>query len=322
MSTTHFIAFWNLENLFEAENSPNRSGKLHRTLGKSIRGWTEARLARKVAQLAAVIGRMNGGRGPDLLGVCEVENRAVLERLVTALGPLGRNYAIAHADTRDQRGIDVAFLHDPAHFTAEAQFSHWVMRRTATRDLFQVNFRTAAGKPLVVVGNHWPSRLPEEGLTASYRAIAGETLAYFHERILQELGKGTPVLAMGDFNDEPFNASLVRHALCKRTSTKVSYARSPVWLNLMWPLLGQGQGSFYYDNSPFVFDQFLAGKALLPRTARLRIRPDSVEIFRDPAMTATGRYPQPIRFGGLGKPVNPDGFSDHFPITVMLDEKD
>ena len=31
------------------------------------------------SQLATVIGAMNAGRGPDLLGVCEVENRFVID---------------------------------------------------------------------------------------------------------------------------------------------------------------------------------------------------------------------------------------------------
>lgn len=321
MATTHNLAFWNLENLFDTEDSPNRTDKLKRTLGKAIRGWSEARLNRKINQLTTVIRQMNEGRGPDLLGVCEVENKPVLERLVAALAPLGRSYGIAHADTQDQRGIDVAFIYDTTRFTLEAQFSHWVMRRTATRDLFQVNFRSAAGNLLVVVGNHWPSRLPEELLTASYRAIAGETLAYFHKRILEEHGKKTPVLAMGDFNDEPFNPSLVQHALCKRTDTKVRNARSAVFWNLMWPLLGRGLGSFYYNNTPFLFDQFLANKNLLTRSSVFRVRPDTASVFRSPNMTTTGDYPQPIRFGGLGKRVNRNGFSDHFPVTLAVEEK-
>lgn len=319
MSTTHFLAFWNLENLFDTEDA-DRSDKLRRVLGKALRGWNEKRLSRKIDNLARVIRAMNDGRGPDLLGVCEVENRRVLERLARASESAGRRYQIAHADTRDRRGIDVAFLYDPVRFTAEDSFQHWVMRRTATRDLFQVNFRTAAGRQLVVIGNHWPSRLPAAEATAAYRAIAGETLAYFHQRILEVLGKRTPVLAMGDFNDEPFDISLVRHALAERSPTKVSNARSPVFLNLMWPRMGQAEGSFYYGNRPFVFDQFLANKNLMTRRAPLRALPDSVSIHRDPAMVASGEYPRPVRYGGLGKPVNPAGCSDHFPVTLLLEE--
>lgn len=72
---------------------------------------------------------------------------------------------------------------------------------------------TQHNRLFVVVGNHWPARSGGNLESAAYRAIAGETLAYFHERILEVKGVETPVLAMGDFNDEPFDRSLVEYAL-------------------------------------------------------------------------------------------------------------
>lgn len=153
-----------------------------------------------------------------------------------------RSYEVAHADTRDQRGIDVAFLFDPALFSAppDQRFQHVVMRRTATREIFQVNFRTHRGNTLAVFGNHWPSRSGGQLESAPYRAIAGETLAYFHQRVWEAHGKHTPVLVMGDFNDEPFDASLVNNALSIRQADDVTRDKNPVLWNLMWHLLGDG----------------------------------------------------------------------------------
>lgn len=84
MPSTYYVAWWNLENLFDEENSPRRTDKLQRAIGADLAGWTAARRDRKVAQLASVIAQMNGGAGPDLLGICEVENRFVVELLVDA----------------------------------------------------------------------------------------------------------------------------------------------------------------------------------------------------------------------------------------------
>jgi hypothetical protein len=66
-----------------------------------------------------------------------------------------------------------------------------IQKRTATREIFQVNFRTTAGRPLVVIGNHWPARLPGQYDTEPFRIVAAETLAYFVERILEVLGPAT-----------------------------------------------------------------------------------------------------------------------------------
>ncbi|MGY1727831.1 hypothetical protein ACI79J_12755 [Geodermatophilus sp. SYSU D01062] len=137
-----------------------RSDKVRRALGEGIVGWTPRLRDRKVGQLASVIAQMNTGRAPDLLGVCEVEDRFVLDLLVAAVERLlpARSYRVVHADTRDARGIDVAFLYDPRLFAVPdgETFFHVVMRRTATRDILQVNFRTRAGRTWTVFATTGP----------------------------------------------------------------------------------------------------------------------------------------------------------------------
>ena len=114
----YHVAWWNLENLFDEENAValgRRTDKVFRAIEGDIAGWTPQVRDRKIDQLATVIAAMNTGQGPDLLGVCEVENRFVVERLVEAVNavlPSPRSYAVVHADTDDARGIDVAFIYD------------------------------------------------------------------------------------------------------------------------------------------------------------------------------------------------------------------
>ena len=325
MPSNYYVAFWNLENLFDVQNSPRRGEKLERAIGKDLVAWDQARLDRKIAQLASVINRMNNGAGPDLLGVCEVENDFVMEQLVAALTVPGRSYKIEHADTEDRRGIDVGFIYDETLFRPEATFNHFVLRRTATRDILQVNFRTHRNRLFVAVANHWPSRSGGELKSAGYRQIAGETLAYFHQRILQVHGDDTPVLAMGDFNDEPFNRSLTDYALAIESRTKVINSQIARFLNLMWLNKGKALGTFYFDNYPNMLDQFLANKQMLTQNAPIRVDVASAEIITFPDMVNTGDYPKPINYGGIGstekkRRVNPDGFSDHFPIAVRVTE--
>ncbi|MDD7969308.1 endonuclease/exonuclease/phosphatase family protein [Actinomycetospora lemnae] len=325
MATSYYVAWWNLENLFDEENAPpeRRPDKVKRAIGEDIRGWTPAVRDRKVAQLASVIAQMNHAQGPDLLGVCEVENRFVLDLLVDAVHQLlpDRSYAVVHADTQDARGIDVAFLHETTLLTPGEVFFHVVMRRNATRDIVQVDFTTAAGTKLVAFGNHWPSRSGGQYESAGYRHIAGETLAYFHQRALEVLGPDTPAIAMGDFNDEPFDTSLSIHALATRQHQKVVDADNPYFWNLMWPLAGAPDGSFYYQGVPNQLDQFLVNKNMIGTAARISVQPGSVEILRYPD-TFEGKYRKPRMFGGMGKKVDQHGYSDHFPIGLTLTEAD
>ena len=90
-------------------------------------------------------------------------------------------------------------------------------------------------------GNHWPSRSGGQAESAGYRHIAGETLAYFHQRVLEVHNRTTPVLTMGDFNDEPFDTSLVVHALSTRQQRKVVNATTvPRLWNLMLRVVSTG----------------------------------------------------------------------------------
>jgi len=327
----YFVAWWNVENLFSPEDYPDRSDKLKRTLGNELKGWTEDVLNKKLAQLASIIKKMNDGHGPDLLGVCEVENRAVLDLLVAALGGLDRQYKVIHADTKDARGIDVAFLYDSSRFRTKASeiFSHFILRRNATRDLVQVSFYTKPkGNRLVCIGNHWPSRSGGELESEPYRIGAAETLSYWHERILevfQEDEVEPSILVMGDFNDEPFNRSLVEYALAERVERRVVSKKSqnPYLLNLMWPLMGKGVGTHYYEGVPNMLDQLLVNRAMLRSEGVLRVRPESVEILSFPEMLVSSgaNKGSPRRFSRPSESsFDETGFSDHLPIAVRVVE--
>lgn len=319
----HFIVWWNLENLFDVENSPHRPDWLASELRSELRGWTEGVLQRKIGNLTRVIKQMNSGQGPDFIGVCEVENINVLQRLVNGLDDLGRNYKIIHHDCSDGRGIDVAFIFDADKYRYDCIFFHYeVLKRSATRDIIQANLTTSKGTEIMFIGNHWPARSAGEHESAPYRMMAGETLSYWMKRIQEIKGRDAPIFVMGDFNDEPHSRSLMQYALSRMNRNRVVYGRNPYLYNLMWPLLGSRQTSYVYNSESLMLDQFLVSKGIAKKTGRFAIEDSPVKIETYPGMTKE-RYSQPIRFGrpSSTSTYNPDGFSDHLPISVELVEK-
>jgi len=321
----YFFAWWNLENLFDVEHSAERPEWLQKKLKKELKGWDSVVLHTKIQQLASVINQMNDTKGSDLLGVCEVENKVVVEKLLAALNIPGRDYAVVHADTNDARGIDVAFIYDSVLFETPATneiFNHVVLKRNATRDIVQVNFQTKSAQKntLVVLGNHWPSKLGGELASEPYRMMAAETLSYWMERIYENLGNDVPILVMGDFNDEPFSRAMIKYALGIKDSAKVKSKRSknPYLLNLMWALQHDASGSYFY-NGWSMLDQVLVNRPLLRNEGNFKLIPDSCQIFQSNAMLKSGK---PRRFSrpSAGKKYDPAGFSDHLPVYVRLKE--
>ncbi|WP_333821604.1 endonuclease/exonuclease/phosphatase family protein [Pinisolibacter sp.] len=339
--STYFIAFWNLENLFAPENYPEREPWIAKEVAGDLKGWSPDLFARKIGQLRHIITRMNGGAGPDLLGVCEVENRYCLDALSAALNAAlpERRYDVVHFDsTKDHRGIDTAFLFDRDRLDVDPDkvFSHWVMRRTGTRDITQATFTTKAGNDFVALCNHWPSRSGgAANESAGFRMTAGETLGYWHERIREERGEDIPVIAMGDFNDDPHDPSLTIHARATRERDDVENATSARFYNLTWNILRQAvidlsgkartlYGSLYFKGDGNSFDQLLVSRAFLLGRSSLRVLEATTRIEAFPEMVAKSKNEGPVRFGlPKGDPaeyVDLDGFSDHFPVSVTIEE--
>ncbi|MFT4680627.1 MAG: putative extracellular nuclease [Flavobacteriales bacterium] len=317
---TYFIAWWNVENLFDTSSSTQRPDWLKSKLRSELKGWTATVLDKKVKNLCSVIEAMNDGEGPDLLGVCEVENEPVLQRLVNSINLPGRDYAIAHHDTSDQRGIDVAFIYDRNSFTTDGLiFNQVIIKRNSTRDLVQINLKTVGGNDLVVIGNHWPSRLGGKSFSEPYRCLAGETLSYWIKRIQEVKGKKVPILVMGDFNDEPHDRSLSDYALATNSRTRVIYARNPMLYNLCWAEWGINSATYSYGGEHLMIDQMLVSKGLCYKQGNLRTSSEDLKVFRMDGMTA-GRYDQPVRFGRPSSSLNTEGFSDHLPLTLRITE--
>ena len=114
-------------------------------------GWSPQLRDRKIKQLASVIGAIDKGWA-RICSVCVVENRFVVDRLVEKVNATlasRRSCAVVHVDTDDARGVDVAFIYDDTLLQVplppeDSAFFHVVIRRHATREILQVNFKTRA----------------------------------------------------------------------------------------------------------------------------------------------------------------------------------
>lgn len=343
----HLVAFWNVENLFGPEDHPHRIDWVRAQVAADLAGWTAELYHRKLAQLARIIGQMRGGAGPDILGLCEVEDAHVLRDLVGALSTVlpDRDYRVVHASNDlSSRGIDTAFLYDGARFSVDPclVFNHFVMRRTGTRDILQATFRRHdSDRELVVLANHWPSRLGRGGPAASagFRATAAETLAYWHERIREAAPRRqrTPILALGDLNDDPWDPSVTVNACATRERGDVERGTSARFYNLTWEYLttraisrsGRArviEGSLYFEDNGNLFDQILANRPLLDRPANsgFKVVDGTAGLILFPEMVSDKPTEGPIRFGlpegNAASKVNRDGYSDHFPVGVTLRE--
>jgi endonuclease/exonuclease/phosphatase family metal-dependent hydrolase len=304
------VACWNVENLFDTVDDPAVEGDEEFT-PDGPKKWDEARLRRKLGNLAGVIRKMNGGKGPDVLGLCEVENRAAVEMLVRELAVLGRKYQVVHRDSPSERGIDTAIVYDAAKLELEGAKFHGVPK-IRTRDIAEAEF-VVSGKPLWVFANHWPSRShpPEE------RAKAAGVLRARVDAILAADPKADLVV-MGDLNDYPDDPSVKEHL---RAADDPAKATGGVLYDTTWPIQKAGRGTYVYQNRWEVIDHLVVSPGLLESDG-LRWRRDSTTELKYPELIFDPRgdkqIPRPNR-SFSGNSYHPTGVSDHLPLECVLD---
>lgn len=309
------IVFYNVENLFDTENDPAKNDDEFTPSGKIP--WTSERFQVKIKHLAQVISSVNMPDFPDIIGLSEIENDFVLNKLIEANSLNKIGYKIVHYESPDERGIDVALLYNPVTFTVTESKPIPVNLpdNDLTRDILYVKGTTAAGNELHVFVNHWPSRSEGIPISEPKRKLAAQVLKSEVDNILKKDSRSNIVI-IGDFNEEPTDNSLSVVLDAQQTEKKI---RNSTLYNLMFPLQKKGKGSLYY-NDWNMFDQVIvSGNLLLSK--KINCAEDSVHIFdaswlmfKDPkkGVMRPNRTLGAKYFGG---------YSDHLPVFISLHEE-
>ena len=97
------VMFYNCENFFDVEDDPEKNDEEYTPDGE--KHWTKQRFYTKRAQIAKVITAIGGWTPPDIVGLCEVESRYVIESLVNSSNLRRFEYKFLHKESPDSRGI-------------------------------------------------------------------------------------------------------------------------------------------------------------------------------------------------------------------------
>ncbi len=316
------VAFYNVENLFDVMDDPQTFDDDKTPEGKGR--WTVDRYLQKIENISKVISAIgsNERQGPpDLIGLCEIENVQVLKDLIHHPNLKKAGYGIIHHDSPDERGIDVALLFKKSHFIPFAHKSHSLLLyneknyRKYTRDQLVV-MGVLDSEEIYLVINHWPSRSGGASRSKPYRIAA----ARLNKKIIDSIYNINPdarILTMGDFNDDPTDRSLKTILNAKNDSTSLT---SNDLYNPMEHLFKKGLGSLAYRDQWSLFDQILLSGNFLKSNWR-QYSYWKAKVFRPSFLiTRTGRfqgYPFRSYAGGNYK----GGYSDHFPVYILLIKK-
>ncbi len=312
------VLFYNVENLFDCFNDSLTMDD--EFLPQGERGWTWDKYQKKSRKIGKVILSAGAWEFPDLIGLCEIENRFVLDGLFK-IGYLNKaGYQIIHRESPDRRGIDVALIYQARTFqpidTSFLQLFYKGESNSTTREILYVKGKTHTNDTLHVFVNHWPSRWGGQFNSEHKRISAAKLL----KRKIFEIRKSdskAKILIMGDFNDYPDDRSV--QLVLKALSPKGSFENDQLY-NLAEVFLNKaGVGSHKYQGKWGMLDQFIVSGALLTKTGCLYCQRNGMSIFKPNfLLEKDGTYygEKPFR-SFVGYKYN-NGFSDHLPIVLDL----
>ena len=105
-----FTMFYNVENMFDTIDNPKKND--NEFLPNSDKKWDTEKYNHKIQQLNRVFSLINNGDLPDVIGLCEIENKDVINDLIDTDFFKNNNYKVIHKESEDFRGIDCALLID------------------------------------------------------------------------------------------------------------------------------------------------------------------------------------------------------------------
>lgn len=312
------IMFYNVENLFDTINDPNKNDEDFLPEGNNR--WNSYRYHKKLKNIYKVITSVGGWDAPEIIGFCEIENRFVLEELLLKTPLRQNNYEIIHHESPDNRGIDVGLIYRPDKFSVlnhePLNVSFEENNNFKTRDILYVKGIVFGLDTLHIFVNHWPSRRGGEAESEPNRILAASVARKKIDNVLNENPKAN-ILLMGDFNDYPENKSLYEILKAKEVASDktINYGL----INLMFEKHIKHEGTHKYQSHWGCLDQIIVSSLMLNEEHSLNVKNNVANIFKNDFLlkddtrwmgTKPNRTYEGFKYSG--------GYSDHLPIYVDI----
>lgn len=312
------VVFWNVENLYDPYDDTTKLDDEFTSAG--AKHWTWSKFNLKLNHVAKTLIAIGEWEAPAIAGLCEVENRYVLNKLIyeTPLKPW--QYKCIHHESPDLRGIDVALIYRPSVFNVLGSKSISIRfpfdTLAQTREILMVKGILFGMDTIHLFVNHWPSRRggylgsqPRRNWVASVLKVLIDSVLRSHP--------ASNIVVMGDFNDEPENESL---KVVLGAKTEINAIPSDTLFNLMGVRNKiRMEGTLKYRDQWSTFDQFLVTGALIGGTSGLKAGTRDVRIFSSKFLLEEDQtyFGEKLNRTFVG-PRYHGGFSDHLPIRLRI----
>lgn len=310
--------FYNTENFFDIYDDTLKIDEAFTPEGE--KHWNLRKFTKKVFNISKVITAVGQWELPEVIGLCEIENRYVLEQLIKQTSLKDFNYRIIHKESPDRRGIDVGILYrkdkfHPINYEAVTVTFPFDANKP-TRDILYVKGTDNYNDTLHIFINHWPSRWGGQMETDRKRKFAASVLKGKVDSLF-DADINPNIIIMGDLNDYPNNNSVVQVLKAK---TEIKNIKSEKLYNLAYYLQEvKGKGTHKHNGEWGVLDQIIVSGSLLNGDRNIQMTKDDAHVFEAPFLLEPDKhYVGSITFRTYIGFKFHDGYSDHLPVYLDL----
>lgn len=308
------FAFYNVENLFLPD--PPQIHRRDPTLS-GLRNWDTRKYRIKLSKIAHVFRLMKEETGalPSIIGLCEISGKKVLEDLIE-LDPFCSEYGIVHYNSLDERKVDVALLYNKSRveiidseaitFFFEIE-DHRPDNYDTTRDVLYTKLKWNEEIMNVFV-THLPSKREKDINQPKRNFILNE----IRSRVLKLINTDQEnVIVCGDFNQNPDDENLVKFLY--------DDSQKKIMQNPFQKLFSEKKYSTFHYKSGLLFDQIMLSESFFSAHATLSFQ--DAAIFSPKSISAGNKNFEGRPFRTYSGTRYLGGFSDHFPVFIILKKK-
>jgi endonuclease/exonuclease/phosphatase family metal-dependent hydrolase len=305
----YLFCFWNVENLFDDVND-GRTGQGDKEYDPWLANHPDI-LKLKLSKLADALLAMNGGKGPDILALAEVESVRAAQLLQYTLNARISDPELHYRNVL-MKEVKVGRHIAPAILTRLPVVADRTRHVGTSAQRILEGHIVVEGRELIVIASHWTSRLREENTRQRGEygdKIYGECNAIWHAN------PNADILICGDFNDNPTDVSVTQHLHATGDLNRVRNSSSLSLFNLFADKSATSGFGTEYERGWNIFDQIVVSPGMIDGHA-WNVEPDTLQVGNHLAQPGE-RLHKPWRFGGE-RDSGPRGYSDHFPVMVKL----
>ena len=318
-SAQFMVAFYNVENLFNPQDDSLKNDDAFTPKGPYH--WTYNKYVKKVNNIAKVILAMGEWDPPDLIGLAEIEDDAVLRKLCFDSPLKQYRYRFVHYESPDRRGVDVALLYRADRIRILRSKAIPIVfpfdTSARNRDILYAVAKFPNGDSLHLFVNHWTSRYGGYAPTIPKRNYYASVVRHYADSIHQAEADAH-ILISGDFNDYLTDES-IREVLQAGDIGNPQH-RSYTLFDLMYRFLHmQNVGTHKHEDFWGCLDQIIVSPALLDTTRPLHIIGREAHIFKADFMVEPDeKYDGYKVYRTYSGPRYIGGYADHLPVYVRL----